>query len=101
MPVDLPDGSELVYKSRIDHGFDPATWRLHVLDLATMADHPLAETRSVDDQAIWVDGNHVAYGVAEAGIGNGVIDTWTVPADGTGKPTLDVPAAESPILVTG
>jgi hypothetical protein len=56
-----PDGTRLAYKSRIDHGFDPATWQLHVLDLATLADDPLAETCNVDDQAAWADNSHVLY----------------------------------------
>lgn len=92
-PAISPDGTRLVYKSRIDHGFDPATWRLHVLDLATVADHPLAETRSVDDQAAWLDNTHVAYGVAQS---DGTVDTWSVPADGSGRPSLIVPTGESP-----
>lgn len=97
-PSISPDGRELVYKSRIDHGLKPATWRLHVLDLATLADHPLAETRSVDDQAAWLDNTHVVYGIAEAGTGSGLVDSWSVPADGSGKPTLVFPAAESLVV---
>ena len=95
-PAISPDGTRLVYKSRIDHGFDPATWRLHVLDLATLVDHPLAETRSVDDQAAWLDNTHVAYGVAGS---DGTVDTWSVPADGSGRPSLIVPTGESPVPV--
>lgn len=98
-PSISPDGRQLVYKSRIDHGFDPATWRLHVLDLGTLADHPLAETRNVDDQAAWLDNDNVVYQVAETGAGNGVIDSWTVPADGTGHPRLEVPTGESPVVL--
>lgn len=96
-PSISPDGTLLVYKSRIDHGFDPATWELHVLVLANLADHPLAETRNVDDQAAWADNTHVVYGIASTLPGNGTTDTWTVPADGTGTPTLLVPAGESPV----
>ena len=98
-PSISPDGTELVYKSRIDHGFDPATWRLSVLNLTTLADHPLAEMRSVDDQAVWLDNDTVAYGVAETGMNDGQIDVWSVPANGSGQPTLLVPAAESPVVV--
>ncbi|HMC09231.1 MAG TPA: hypothetical protein VKL22_07920, partial [Actinomycetota bacterium] len=98
-PASSPDGTRLAYKSRIDHGFDPATWQLHVLDLATLADRPLAETRSVDDQAAWLDNTHVLYGVAEIKPNSAVVDTWSVPADGSGQPTLQVPSGDSPVLV--
>ncbi len=95
-PAISPDGTRLVYKRRIDHGFDPATWRLHVLDLATLTDHSLAETRNVDDQAAWLDNTHVAYGVAQS---DGTVDTWSVRADGTGQPALVIPTGESIIPV--
>ena len=35
--------------------------RLHVLDLATRPETPLAETAGVDDQAAWLDSDTVAY----------------------------------------
>jgi hypothetical protein len=98
-PAISPDGTRLVYKSRIEHGFDPATWRLHVLDLATLTDHPLAETRSVDDQAAWLDDAHVVYGVPELKPNSSVVDTWSVPADGSGQPVLAVPAGDSPVVL--
>ncbi|WP_054571217.1 MFS transporter [Frankia sp. R43] len=94
-----PDGTRVAYKSRNRHGFDPATWRLHVLDLSTGVDHPLAETRDVDDQVAWLDGDHVSYAVAAGGTGPALADTWTVPADGTGTPRLLVPAAQSVVMV--
>jgi hypothetical protein len=90
-----PDGKMIVYKSRISHGFAPATWRLHVLDLKTGVDHPLAETRSVDDQAAWLDDNTVSYGLGETGQGTASEDTWAVPADGSGAPVLLVPGGQS------
>jgi hypothetical protein len=95
-----PDGTQIVYKSRITHGFDPATWRLHVLNVNTLADHPLADTRNVDDQATWLNNDTVAYGVAETGLNNGVIDVWSVPANGGGAPQMVAPAAESPVVVS-
>ncbi len=92
-----PAGDRIAYKSRRNHGFAPATWRLHVLDLATGADRLLAETRNVDDQAAWIDNDHVSYAVANPG--TPLADTWTVPADGTGRPRLLVPAAQSAVPV--
>jgi hypothetical protein len=94
-----PDGARVAYKSRISHGFAPATWRLHVLDLATGSDRPLAEIRNVDDQAAWTDNSHVSYAVTNAGAGMPLADTWTVPADGTGRSRLLVPAAQSTVGV--
>ncbi|MEU6155762.1 hypothetical protein ABZ816_37825 [Actinosynnema sp. NPDC047251] len=71
-----PDGTRLAFKKRVE----PGPWRLHVLDLATMAETPLAETRSVDDQAVWPDADTVGYGLAD--------ERWTVPADGSGPPQV-------------
>jgi hypothetical protein len=87
-----PDRTRLVFKAAI--GGDPAKgWRLSVLDLATLARTPLAETRSVDDQAAWFDNHTVMYTV---GRGAGRADVWSTAADGTGTPTILVPDAESP-----
>ncbi|MGW5687177.1 TolB family protein [Nonomuraea sp. NPDC003754] len=82
-----PDGGRLVFKKRMPGG----TWRLHALDLATMAETPLAEQADVDDQAAWLDGDTVMY--AKGG------DVWAVPADGTGAPRLLVADASSPSAV--
>ena len=73
---------------------DPAKgWRLSVLDLASGARTPLAETRSVDDQAAWLDPDTIAYAIPTSPAD---ADIWTVPADGTGTPHLLIPHAESP-----
>src|SRR2546421_3168631 len=77
-----PDGTRIVYKYRF--GDPPQGWRLHVLDLRTMADTELAESRTVDDQAEWLDGRTVLYGLPVPGILDSNI--WSVPADGTGSP---------------
>ncbi|MET9340842.1 hypothetical protein [Nonomuraea sp. NPDC003804] len=82
-----PDGGRLVFKKRMPGG----AWRLHALDLATMAETPLAEQADVDDQAAWLDGATVMY--AKGG------DVWAVPADGTGAPRLLVADASSPSAV--
>ena len=64
-----------------------------MLDLATQTVTPLAETRSVDDQAAWIDDRTVAYGTASKG---GHADVWSVAADGSGVPALLLRDAESP-----
>jgi len=87
-----PDGTRLVFKKRVNEGVEDP-WRLHVLDLATMQEEPLAEDRSIDDQAAWLDDGTVAYAIDG--------DVWSVPADGSGEPTLIAPDASSPALVGG
>lgn len=87
-----PDGTRIAFKAAI--GADPSRgWRLSVLDPATGAIVPLAETRSVDDQAMWIDNATVAYALQRD---DGINDVWTVPADGTGQPRLLVSEANSP-----
>ena len=55
-----PDGTRLAFKKKVSA--DPSRpWRLYVLDLASMRETPLADTRSVDDQADWLDDHTVAY----------------------------------------
>ncbi|GAA0207801.1 PD40 domain-containing protein [Saccharothrix mutabilis subsp. mutabilis] len=87
-----PDGTRIAYKAAVN-GDPQQGWRISVMDLATRTITPLAETRSVDDQPAWLDGNTVAYGMQRA---DGVNDVWSVPTDGTGTPAVLVPEANSP-----
>ncbi|MFE0021998.1 hypothetical protein [Amycolatopsis sp. NPDC059021] len=91
-----PDGGRVAFKAARD-GDPEHGWRLAVLDLATGRVTPLAETRSVDDQAAWVDDRTLAYGLPR---GQEHSDVWTVPADGTGSPSVLVPDADSPAVLT-
>jgi hypothetical protein len=89
-----PDGTKIAFKQRTSAGEANApTWQLAVLDLATLHDHPLTETRNVDDQAEWLDNSTVVYAV-DTGVGAPSI--YAVPADGTGTPRLFVADADSP-----
>lgn len=88
-PSVSPDGTRIAYKGRT--GSDANPWRLTVLDLATMRETPLAETRSVDDQAEWLDDDRVLYGLGG--------EVWVVPADGTGEPGRFMAEADSPAVV--
>jgi hypothetical protein len=83
-----PDGTRVAFKRNVGDGL----WRLSVLDLATLREIPLAETRSVDDQALWSDDRTVLYGLDNA--------VWSAPADGSGAPRKLVEDALSP-AVTG
>ncbi len=84
-----PDGKQIAYKSRIGHS---NRWRLRVLDLATLKDHGLAETDSIDDQAEWLDNDTLAYADSA--------NVYTVPADGSGEPGLLVRDASSPVQLS-
>ncbi|MEU9143579.1 TolB-like translocation protein [Streptomyces sp. NPDC048349] len=88
-----PDETRIAYKKRVRAG--AALWREHVMDLGTLREHPLAEKRSVDDQAAWLDDGTLAYALPAEGAPD-TTDLWTVPADGSGAPRLLTPAASSP-----
>lgn len=81
-----PDGKRIAFKKRTGE----RSWRLSVLDLATLAETSLAETRSVDDQPEWLNDDAVLYGLDAA--------VWVVPADGGGEPRVLIPNALSPAV---
>ncbi|WP_327293387.1 TolB family protein [Streptomyces sp. NBC_01198] len=87
-----PDGTRIAFKKRVPGLSPDAPWRLYVLDLATLRDHPTAETRNVDDQAVWTDDQTLSYSLP----GDYGSDLYTVPADGTSTPHLLTPSALSP-----
>ena len=80
-----PDGRHLAYKKRVGEVQD---WRLHVLDLQTDRDVELAERRSIDDQAEWLNDETVVYGDGRS--------VWAVRADGGGRPQRLLARAASP-----
>jgi dipeptidyl aminopeptidase/acylaminoacyl peptidase len=84
-----PDGTRVAFKKRT--GSDARPWHLTVLDLNTMQETPLAEQRSIDDQAEWLDDGTVLYGLEGA--------VWSVPADGSGEPSRFLAGADSPAVV--
>jgi hypothetical protein len=88
-PALSPDNTRIAFKKRVDAGNGP--WRFTVLDLKTMRETPLAESRSVDDQAAWLDNDHVLYGYKNA--------VWVVRADGSDRPRLYLEGALSPTVV--
>lgn len=83
-----PDNTRIAFKSRIGDN----RWRLRVLDLATLADHGVAESRSIDDQVEWLDNETLAYSDGDS--------VYTAPAEG-GSAQLLVRDATSPVRLTG
>ena len=81
-----PDGKQIAFKSRIG---EENRWHVHVLDVATLKDHPVAEQRSVDDQVEWLDDETLVYSDGT--------NVYTVPADGSGAEQLLVRDATSPV----
>jgi hypothetical protein len=90
-----PDGRRVAFKQRSGGVTGPVTWRLWVLDLDSSERHPLAETRNVDDQAAWLDDQHVLYALPGGEGRAAIMDEWVVPADGSGAPRLYLPEAYS------
>jgi dipeptidyl aminopeptidase/acylaminoacyl peptidase len=88
-----PDNTRLVYKNRLPD----LTWQLWVYDLATKQRTQLAEPGNVDDQAAWLDDRTVAYGKADPN--SDQVNVWSLPADGSGAPTLLAENAESPAIL--
>jgi hypothetical protein len=99
-----PDGTRIAFihtngiagpigQGHAGHDGPEITRQLSILELGTLRTTHLAETRSVDDQAIWLDNDTVAYGLQRP---DGVNDVWAVPADGTGATRLLIPEANSP-----
>jgi hypothetical protein len=83
-----PDGTRVAYKKALPDG----GWRLTILDLASLQETPTAETRSIDDQAEWLNNEHILYGHEGA--------IWSVPADGSGEPQRLMDAALSPAVIS-
>ncbi|WP_131737137.1 TolB family protein [Actinomadura roseirufa] len=89
-----PDRTTIVYKKRVRSPATGRPWALYALDLRTMRETALAESRNVDDQAVWMNAKEVAYSLP----GDFGSDLWTVPVDGTGAPRLLLTAALNPVF---
>lgn len=88
-----PDNRRIVFKSRINS----SAWRLRVLDVTTLVDTPLAETRSVDDQPEWLDDESIAYMLPNNPAGSS--DVWTLTIGGEAPPRVLVGRAHSPVIL--
>ena len=94
-----PDQSHIVYKKRLPLATGLG-WRLHVMDLRSGAVTPLAELRSVDDQAEWLDDSTILYAIPDPSAPTPMVtDVWRVPADGSGAPEPFLKGASSPAVL--
>jgi hypothetical protein len=83
-----PNGTHIAFKRIVGGNGD---WRLFVMDLRTMNAVRLAGDDPIDDQAEWLDDDHVMYG------NDNIL--WVVPADGSGKPRKLLSYAYSPAVI--
>jgi len=82
-----PDNTRIGFKKRMPG--QRILWNIHVLDLKTMTETRLAETRNVDDQVEWFDNDHLLYALSESETGSSAsTDIWMVPANGGGSPSI-------------
>jgi hypothetical protein len=94
-----PNGKRVAYKKRLNQP-GKVEWQLHVLDLATGKEQPLAEKRSVDDQLEWLDDDVVLYTLPESqGRATPVTNVWRIGASGNRPPELFIKNAFSPAVV--
>ena len=92
-----PDETRIAFKKRIA---DPDAWRLAVLDLSTLQDTLLNETRRLDDQVEWLDDEHVLYGMPRAATGTDLAtDVWEASVRGDEPPRVYLTDAASPSVV--
>jgi hypothetical protein len=95
-----PDASRVAYKKRLTVG-GRVFWQLHILDLKTNQETPLAEKRSVDDQLEWMDNGHVLYSLPETENGSSAsTDIWVAAIDGSSAPRLFLKKAYSPSMAS-
>lgn len=96
-PALSPDETRIAFKKRMP-GSARAHWRPHVLDLETLEETALAETRSVDDQVEWLDDENILYALPQE-TGSPIADVWVLPADGSGGPDIFLEQASSPAVL--
>jgi hypothetical protein len=97
-----PDNTRVAFKKRMPSDGGRVLWNPYVLDLATMTETALAETRNVDDQIEWLDNENVLYSLPDEGPPATIRpDLWTVPAEGSGVPRRLAIQAQSPAVVRG
>ncbi|MBO1739152.1 hypothetical protein [Leifsonia sp. TF02-11] len=93
-----PDGTKIAYKKNTSTNPAVKHWTLAVLDFATGVETRLPITDSVDDQAEWLNGSTLLYGLANpAKPGDSTV--YSVAIDGTSAPQVFLHHAWSPSVV--
>jgi hypothetical protein len=95
IPSLSPDGTRVAFLQAVD-GDPHKGWRLAVMHLASRRVIRTADSRTFEDQAIWVDRRTLGYTIRSS---DGSPSIWTVAADGTGRPSLLRDSAESPAVL--
>ena len=94
-----PNAARVAYKKRIIVD-NRVFWQLHILELKTGRETPLAEKRSVDDQLEWLDDDHVLYSLPESDSRPGAsTNVWVTTADGVSASKLFLRNAYSPAVM--
>jgi hypothetical protein len=97
-----PDNTRIAFKRRTGMIGGPVSWQISLLDLKTLTETALGETRSVDDQVEWLDNEHILYALSENGQSSGATaDIWALPTGPDGSPQLFLKGAFSPAVVPG
>ncbi|WP_312182151.1 hypothetical protein [Arthrobacter sp.] len=91
-----PDGKRIAFKKEVS-GTAMPHWRVAVLELDSLDETVLAESRSVDDQIEWLNEGTVLYGLPRDG-SSGDSDIWSLDVAG-GEPELFIEHAWSPAVV--
>ena len=99
-PALSPDEKHIAFKSRQPNSDE---WRLHVLDVASLEEWPVAsENRSIDDQVEWLDDEHILYHFAdERGLPEVAVNVWVSPIarDASADRKLFIRGGLSPAVV--
>jgi hypothetical protein len=95
LPSLSPDGTRIAFL-RATKGDPGKGWRLCVLRLDNRRVIAMADARNIEDQAIWLDDRTLGYTVYSD---DGSPSIWTVPAGGSGRPSLLRDNAESPAVL--
>lgn len=93
-----PDGTRIAFKRVTAGSAATVFWTPAVYDLATGAVTLLdSESRSVDDQMVWLDDDTLLYGMPNGTPGDS--DVWALDSDGSGAPRIFIAHAWSPSVV--
>lgn len=89
-----PDGTKVAYKKRTSR---TGPWALAVAELNGGKEIVIDGTVGIDDQAVWLDDQTLAYAATRGDEKRSSI--YQVPADGSASPRLLIAAAASPVPV--